>query len=196
MNDPLILFMAILFGFMFLMLGVDVFGLQSFWPSLFRSGVPVYEHVLPLSMPDMPPGSVFETQSGRFKVVGPRECFFYRKDIVMFKDGKWNLSGCLLWTGDHALAQGRIPATSIAWNAGWMVFMGVGLAVALALPLRNWTIGVSVSLLVFSLLSFILYQRALKTKDTIHRILVEYEAYMAQRREGNPTHVPTREATR
>jgi uncharacterized membrane protein YqiK len=77
-----------------------------------------------------------------------------------------------------------------------MIFMGVGLAVSLALPLRNWTIGVAVALLVLAILSFIFYRRALAMKDSAHRILVEYEVYMADRRDGNQTHSPTPEARR
>ncbi len=164
---------------------VEGFGLENFWPNLFRTGLPVYMYPLPLAVPDLPHGSVFETQSGRFKVITPRECLFYNKSIAGFDDGRWTLNGRLLWTEGHALAEGKILITSILSRIGWMIFMGVALAVSLALPLRNWTIGVAVALLVLAILSFIFYRRALAMKDTAHRILVEYEVYMAQKREGH-----------
>jgi len=171
---------------------VEDYGLPLFWPNLFRTGLPVYAYPLPLAVPDLPQGSIFETKSGRFKVITPRECFFYQKSIAEFDDGRWTLNGRLLWTDGHALAEGQIPVTAILSRIGWMIFMGVGLAVSLALPLRNWTIGVAVALLVLAIMSFIFYRRALAMKDTAHRILVEYEVYMADRRDGNQTHSPTR----
>jgi|GEM_PF-3223248 len=175
---------------------VEGYGLGNFWPNLFRTGLPVYRYPLPLAVPDLPKGSVFETQSGRFKVITPRECLFYNKSIAGFDDGRWTLNGRLLWTEGHALAEGQIPITSILSRIGWMIFMGVALAVSSALPLRNWTIGVAVALLVLAILSFIFYRRTLAMKDTAHRILVEYEVYMADRRDGNQTNSPKPEARR
>jgi hypothetical protein len=99
---------------------LEKFGGLSFRPKLLTAGVRVYRETRPLPEPEMPPGSVFETESGRFEVIGLRHCFFY---ATTSRDR--NLVGSILWAEGRTTVEARIPYIDILFKVALLIIVAV-----------------------------------------------------------------------
>jgi hypothetical protein len=160
-------------------------GTRKFSPDNYQMGARVYRETRLFPEPELPVGSVFETESGRFKVIGPGHCLFYTRSressefATLFSGGlnkpRFEPKGSLLWVAGRATAEARMPvymvllyvivltlctAISLLWTSRCY-----GAMAGVASLLLSWAIGAG---------SCALQIRAVKL--TVRRILIEYEA--------------------
>jgi hypothetical protein len=174
------LFLLLLFVGVALTGLVESWGRRSFWPKWHDAGLRVYRETLPLPEPDLPPGSVFETKNGRFKVIGRGQCLFHQKSRGLFDTDKWfNLKGSLQWTEGRAMAVARIPVYLVLHYVLILILMAV---FGLTLCARSYgTMGGVVSVLIgWAFVGGWLAFSAPRMKRVAERILAEYENYVAR----------------
>ena len=174
------------------MLGfIEYYGARLFRPNIFRVGMRVYRQTRPLPEPELPPGSVFETESGRFKVIAPGQCLFYQKSRGLFDIDKWfELKGSLQWTEGRAIAVARIPVYLVLLYVFILTMLAV---IGLTLCARTYgTLGGVVSVLAgWAFVGGWLAFSAPRMKRVAERILAEYEKYVARQHGSMDSRFPS-----
>lgn len=144
----------------------------KFEPKLLRAGVRVYRETRPLPEPEMPPASVFETESGRFEVTGLRQCIFCDKT-----SRSYNLAGSILWEEGRTTVEARIPFVTILFKVALLIVVPV---MCFLWTSRHYgvTVGIVSALTAeAALVCYFAFSMSRITR-TAKRIMEEYEAYV------------------
>jgi hypothetical protein len=187
MIDPvmILLFVMILFFFTILLpQGIEAFAHDFFRSGMFASGVLVHSETRPLPQPELPPGSVFATKNGRFKVISPRECLFYQTRSDTRHDQWFSTQhGRIVWTEGEATAEVRIPYTSIVQKIAAIFFLPVLGFVFWLLPSDDKMIRKAAFMIAVFIVAC-LVGRAISTgKSWARSIVDEYEAHVTEMNE-------------
>jgi hypothetical protein len=119
-----------------------------FVPLAYDAGWRVFDEPADLALPTRPLGAVGETDSGRFKLVSPRQCLF-RPAFRMFEVGihtPFAIKGAVRWEAQGARVVGRLPVGTtgffLAWVTGWtsggLLIAGVQPAIGVPFMLLGW----------------------------------------------------------
>src|ERR1700677_3662453 len=137
--------LAIIVSF-FLAIG-EYLGVLRFWPWAYRSGICVVRQTRYLPAPTESTESEIQTESGKFKIIAPELVLFrYREDALVFG---FAAKGTLLWHGDDATVEVRIPLATNLGLGGWLVGLTMGGTMALLVGERG-TENVAWVLLIFA----------------------------------------------
>jgi|WetSurSiteA1Bulk_404760.scaffolds.fasta_scaffold93280_1 hypothetical protein len=149
------------------------------WPSLFRAGVLVYTETRFLPWPLARPGSVFVTETGRFKNAGPGLCLFHSLPEDWLRERIW-IIGRILWTGRQARVEARLSILS----ALYALLLPAGLTYFAS---RHGTVKFSsyvpVDSAVFILIIWVItaafiFLAIIVTRRDARKLADEYEAYV------------------
>ncbi len=155
------------------------FGLALFtWPSMYAVGVRVYSEARSLSQPDLPPGSVFETESGRFQVIRPEQCLFHPRPIGFYELGRGSwFKGRLLWSGRRAMVEARLPISVVLVDFIVVAFLTY-YCFAVMPRKHGQMVATGAMLLAWAIMAFIVFRRVSITKSAAGKIADEYEAFV------------------
>jgi hypothetical protein len=144
----------------------------KFEPKVLRAGVRVYRETRPLPEPEMPPGSSFKTESGRFEVAGLKHCLFY--DTT---SREYNLAGSILWEEGRTTVEARVPFIAILFKVALLIVVPV-MCFLWASRHYGATIGVVSALTGEAALAGYFAFLLSGIPRTAGRIVEEYEAYV------------------
>lgn len=155
-----------------LLVMLEKFGGLKFRPKLLTAGVQVYRETRPLPEPEMHPGSMFETESGRFEVIGLRQCLFFQRT-----SRSYDLAGSILWAEGRATVEARLPFITILPKIAVLILFPV---VCFLCTSRHYgvTVGIASTLTgEAAMMGYIAFSVS-RIPHTAKKIMEEYEAYV------------------